>query len=69
MARDPEQPDYASIKLTHRATIGERAETLRRRPGRRSSKPECLVIGHAWTEEPHREGASICIVCQIVRFP
>ena len=69
MARDAEPTDYATIKLTHHATAGERAETLRRRPGRRSSQPECFVIGHAWTEEPNREGGSICMVCQIVRFP
>lgn len=69
MASDPDQSDYASIKLTHHVTIGERAEALRRRPGRRSSRPECMVIGHSWTEESHREGGTICIVCQIVRVP
>ena len=69
MLSDPDQPDYATVKLTHHATLGERAEMLRRRPGRRSSQPECFVIGHAWTEEPSREGGSICLVCQIVRFP
>ena len=69
MANDPDPSDYASIQLTHHATIRERAELLRQRRGRRSSKPECLVIGHAWTEEPNRDGGSICMVCQIVRFP
>ncbi len=69
MALDPDTPDYGTVKLTHHATMGERAETLRRRSGRKSSQPECLVIGHAWTEEPSRHGGSICIVCQVVRFP
>jgi hypothetical protein len=69
MARDTDTPDYATVKLTHHAAIRERAETLRRRSGRKSSQPECLAIGHAWTEEPNRDGGSICMICQVVRFP
>ena len=69
MASDHGLPDYASIKLTHHATVGERRETLRRRPGRPSSKPECIVIGHSWTEDAAREGGTICLVCQVIRFP
>lgn len=61
--------DYATIKLTHHALDRERAENLRRRPGPPSRQPECLVIGHAWTEDPAREGGAICLVCQVVRFP
>lgn len=69
MAQDDEPTDYASYSLTHHAMSRERAETLRRRPGPRSAKPECFVIGHAWTEDPARDGGTICMVCQIVRFP
>ena len=69
MARDPDSTDYASIKLTHHATTRDREETIRKRPGRRSSRPECLVIGHAWTEDPTREGGTLCMVCQVIRFP
>lgn len=65
----PPTPDYASVAVTHHALGRERAETLRRRPGPKSSKPECLVIGHAWTEDPGREGGTICMVCQVVRWP
>jgi len=61
--------DYARIKVTHHAMHLERAEMLRRRPGPKSSRPECLTIGHAWTEDPAREGGLICMVCQVVRWP
>ncbi|HYZ62857.1 MAG TPA: hypothetical protein VE650_10420 [Acetobacteraceae bacterium] len=61
--------DYATIRVTHHALSRERAEMLRRRPGPKSSKPECLVIGHAWTEDPARHGGTICMVCQLVRWP
>ncbi len=61
--------DYAIVKVTHHALSRERADTLRNRPGRRSSRPECIVIGHAWTEDAAREGGTICLVCEIVRFP
>lgn len=71
MPREPKTPvlDYATVKVTHHALGRERAETLRRRPGPRSSRPECLVIGHAWTEDPARDGGAICMVCQVVRWP
>ena len=69
MAIDPDSTEYASIRLTHHATAGERSEALRRRSGKRSTRPECVVIGHAWTEEPGREGGTICLVCQVIRFP
>ncbi|MDP9095254.1 MAG: hypothetical protein M3N26_01640 [Pseudomonadota bacterium] len=68
MTSDPASNDYASINLTHHATSRERENMLKRRPGRRSTKPECVVIGHAWTEEPGREGGTICIVCNVVRL-
>jgi hypothetical protein len=71
MPRKP-QPiptDYAAIRVTHHAIQRERADALRRRPGPKSSKPECLRIGHAWTEDPGREGGLICLACQVVRWP
>lgn len=68
MTSDPDFTEYASIKLTHHAASRERADALKRRSGRKSTKPECLVIGHAWTEEPGREGGTICMVCQVFRF-
>ena len=61
--------DDALIKMIHRALQRERDETLRRRPGPRSRRPTCLVIGHAWTEDPTREGGTICMACQVVRWP
>ncbi len=61
--------DYASIKVTHHALVRERADALKARPGRSARRPECLAIGHAWTEDPARDGGSICIACQVVRFP
>ena len=69
MSRDPDPTDYASVEITHHAMIRERTEMLRKRPGRRSPQPECLVIGHAWTEDSAREGGTICLICQVVRFP
>ena len=69
MAKIEPVPDYATIKVSHHALARERAEALRRRPGPKSSKPECYTIGHAWTEDPAREGGSICMVCQVVRWP
>lgn len=68
MASDRDLTEYASIKLTHHVAARERESSLKRRAGRRSAKPECIVIGHAWTEEPGREGGAICLVCQVVRF-
>ncbi|MDP9096396.1 MAG: hypothetical protein M3N26_07600 [Pseudomonadota bacterium] len=69
----PDKPlpptEYAAIKVTHHALSRERASVLRARPGRRSTRPECLIIGHAWTEDPAREGGTICIACQVVRLP
>lgn len=64
----PPTQDYATVRVTHHALSRERTEALRR-PGRRSCRPECLVIGHAWTEDAAREGGAICLVCQVVRFP
>ena len=61
--------DYATVRVTHHALLRDRAETLRRRPGPKSSKPECLVIGHAWTDDPARHNGTICMVCQVVRWP
>lgn len=61
--------EYGLVKLTHHAASGERATELRRRPGKLSRRPECLVIGHAWSEDPAREGGTICMVCQVVRWP
>ncbi len=71
MPRKNELPDQDGgvVKLTHHAMSRERGEALRRRPGRRSTRPECFVIGHAWTEDTAREGGTICIVCQVVRLP
>ncbi len=71
MPRKPEPPvsDYATVTITHHAMGRERADTLRRRPGRPTTRPECVVIGHAWTEDPAREHGTICMVCQVVRFP
>ena len=66
---EPFAADYATIKVTHHAMWRERTESLRRRPGPRSQRPECLVIGHAWTEDAVREGGAMCMVCQIVRWP
>lgn len=63
------QTEYAGIKVTHHALQRERAEFLLRRPGPKSQKPECMTIGHAWTEDPAEEGGLICIVCQVVRRP
>ena len=56
-----EDEDRAAIRLAHRA------EALRRRPGPRSSKPDCAVIGHAWVAEDGREGTLICLSCGVVR--
>lgn len=61
--------EYAAITVTHHALLHERAEVLRRRPGPKPRRPECLVIGHAWSDDPAREGGSICMVCQVVRWP
>jgi hypothetical protein len=66
---DPVQAEYASIRITHHAIMRDRAEALRRRPGPKASKPECLRIGHVWTEDPAREGGLICMACQVVRWP
>lgn len=68
MTDDPDFTEYASIKLMHHAAASEREDRLKRRSGRRSVKPECMTIGHAWIEEPGREGGTICLVCQVVRF-
>ena len=65
----PAPAGYASISVMHHAVHRERAEVLRRRPGPRSAKPECMVIGHSWTADEAREGGLICMVCQVVRFP
>ena len=63
------QPDYATVRLTHYATFRERADRLRQHPRRRACEPECLTVGHAWTEDPGREGGTMCMVCQVVRWP
>lgn len=68
MTSDPDLTDYASIKLTHHAMSRERAASLKRRAGRPSTKPECVLIGHAWTEEPGREAGVICMVCNVIRL-
>lgn len=60
---------YASVRLTHHVLVQERGEALRRETRKRRPTPECLVIGHAWTEDSGREGGSICMVCQVVRWP
>jgi hypothetical protein len=71
MTRKPSVPtsDYATVKLTHHATLQERGEHLARRPGPRSRRADCLVVGHAWVEDAGREGGTICMVCQVVRWP
>lgn len=70
MARDPLPADeYALIRLTHHAVAGERKTAMGHRRGRAASTPECFAIGHAWTEDAAREGGTICLVCQVVRFP
>ena len=71
MADDIHDPDhdYGRVTLTHRAASSERARTLKRRPGPVSRRPECLVIGHSWSEDPARHGGTICMVCQVVRWP
>ena len=61
--------DAAMVKVMHHALWRERAETLRRRPGPRSRRPECVIIGHAWIEDSVREGGVICIACQVIRRP
>lgn len=70
MPHKPEPPTgYATLSLTHHAIQQSRAEAIRLRPGRTSARPECLSIGHAWTEDPASEGGMICIVCDVVRRP
>ena len=66
---EPPVPGYATLSLTHHAMHRERAEALRRRRGRAKAQPECLSIGHAWKEDPAREGGTICLVCEVVRWP
>jgi hypothetical protein len=65
---EPSLSDYATVRLTHHALSRERAERLRQR-GPRSRQPECLVVGHAWTEDAGRHGGTICLVCQVIRWP
>jgi hypothetical protein len=60
--------EYGTMRVTHHALVRERAEALRRRPGPKSTKPECFTIGHAWIEDPAREGGTICMVCHVVRW-
>ncbi len=68
MARRPAAP-YATIPVDHHALLQSRGEDLRRRPGPKSRKPECVVIGHAWTGDRDRDGGLICVVCEVVRRP
>ena len=70
MSPKTEPPDsgYATLSVTHYAIHRERADSVRRRRARPSTKPECLSIGHAWTEDAARHGGQICIVCAAVRF-
>lgn len=60
--------DYGTVKLTHHAAAADRAQLLGRSK-RKRERPECLAIGHAWTEDPARHGGSICLVCHVVRWP
>ena len=66
---EPAIQKFATVSLTHHALHRERAELLRRRLGRRSAKPECVVIGHAWSADTEREAGLICVVCDAVRRP
>jgi hypothetical protein len=59
--------EAATIPITHHWVRLDRAELLRRRPGRRSSKPECIVVGHAWVDEAGRDGWLMCLACEAVR--
>ena len=57
------------VTLTHHAVAFDRSEMLKRRSGRKGMQPECLAIGHSWTEDAAREGGTICLVCHVVRWP
>lgn len=59
-------PHFATLSSAIRAMTRERADQLRARPGRKSRKPECLVIGHAWSPD-EREGWLICVACEAVQ--
>ncbi len=59
--------DHAKIPIAHHWVRLDRAEVLRRRPGPRSSKPECVLVGHAWVDEAGRDGWLICLACEAVR--
>jgi len=63
------EQEYGVVKLTHHAAAADRAAAMRRRPGRPLRRPECFVIGHAWSDDPAREGGTMCMVCQVVRWP
>lgn len=71
MARRRKTPldEYGVITVTHHAVMRERSEFFRHRPGPKPRRPECLIVGHAWTDDPARDGGSICMVCQVVRWP
>ena len=64
MSSDPD-PAYATLSAAARAQETERADQLRTRPGPKSRKPQCVVIGHAWSPD-EREGWLICIACEAV---
>lgn len=64
MPPDPETP-FATQSSAARAASNERAELLRTRPGPTSHKPQCMVIGHAWSPD-EREGWLICVACDAV---
>ena len=70
MPDDPSAPQdgplqvHASIPVTYHWARAERRQQLGR-----SRRPECVVVGHAWTPEPEREGWTLCLVCEVVRAP
>ena len=57
-------PSHATTPLTHHGWQLER-----RAQHGRSKRPECVVVGHAWTIDPAREGWTLCLVCEVIRAP
>lgn len=63
---NPEDPraGYAAVTVTHHWAGAER-----RLAHGRSRRPECVVVGHAWADDPEREGWTLCLVCEVARAP
>ena len=60
---------YATVPIAHHALRQAQAEALRRRPGSKTDRLACEVIGHAWAVDREREGGLICVGCDAVRRP